>query len=88
MQEKAGDGNRPPLHGLFGLRRFRNELDAQIIAQRAAVQNLSLIHILGSAVGYTGAPYLAAAAAVRTGCGLVSLGCLLYTSVLWPILKQ
>ena len=30
--------------------------------------------IVGGAVGYTGAPYLTAAAAVRTGCGLVSLG--------------
>ena len=29
---------------------------------------------VGGAVGYTGAPYLAAAAAVRTGCGLVSSG--------------
>jgi NAD(P)H-hydrate epimerase len=30
--------------------------------------------IVGGAVGYTGAPYLAALAAVRTGCGLVYLG--------------
>ena len=30
--------------------------------------------IVGGAVGYTGAPYLAAAAAVRSGCGLVYLG--------------
>lgn len=30
--------------------------------------------IVGGAVGYTGAPYLAASAAVRTGCGLVYLG--------------
>lgn len=30
--------------------------------------------IVGGAVGYTGAPYLAASAAERTGCGLVSLG--------------
>ena len=30
--------------------------------------------IVGGAVGYTGAPYLTAAAAVRTGCGLVYLG--------------
>ncbi len=30
--------------------------------------------IVGGAVGYTGAPYLAALAAVRSGCGLVSLG--------------
>lgn len=30
--------------------------------------------IVGGAVGYTGAPYLTAAAAARTGCGLVSLG--------------
>ena len=36
--------------------------------------------IVGGAVGYTGAPYLTALAAERTGCGLVSLGCLLYTS--------
>ena len=28
--------------------------------------------IVGGAVGYTGAPYLTASAAVRTGCGLVS----------------
>ena len=30
--------------------------------------------IVGGAVGYTGAPYLTASAAVRTGCGLGSLG--------------
>lgn len=30
--------------------------------------------VVGGAVGYTGAPYLTAAAAVRSGCGLVSLG--------------
>ena len=30
--------------------------------------------IIGGAVGYTGAPYLAALAAVRSGCGLVCLG--------------
>lgn len=30
--------------------------------------------VAGGAVGYTGAPYLAAAAAVRSGCGLVFLG--------------
>ena len=30
--------------------------------------------IVGGAVGYTGAPYLTASAAVRAGCGLVSLG--------------
>ncbi|MBE6964080.1 MAG: NAD(P)H-hydrate dehydratase [Ruminococcaceae bacterium] len=30
--------------------------------------------IVGGAVGYTGAPYLTALAAVRSGCGLVSLG--------------
>ena len=30
--------------------------------------------IVGGAIGYTGAPYLAASAAVRSGCGLVFLG--------------
>lgn len=30
--------------------------------------------VIGGAVGYTGAPYLTASAAVRTGCGLVYLG--------------
>ncbi len=30
--------------------------------------------VVGGAVGYTGAPYLAASAAVRSGCGLVYLG--------------
>lgn len=30
--------------------------------------------VVGGKVGYTGAPYLTAAAAVRSGCGLVSLG--------------
>ena len=30
--------------------------------------------VVGGAVGYTGAPYLTASAAVRTGCGLVYLG--------------
>ena len=38
--------------------------------------------IVGGAVGYTGAPYLAASAAVRTGCGLVSLG---VPEVIWPV---
>ena len=38
--------------------------------------------IIGGAVGYTGAPYLAAAAAVRTGCGLVSLG---VPESIWPV---
>ena len=37
---------------------------------------------VGGAVGYTGAPYLAAAAAVRTGCGLVSLG---VPELIWPV---
>ena len=36
----------------------------------------------GGAVGYTGAPYLTASAAVRTGCGLVSLG---VPKTIWPI---
>ena len=38
--------------------------------------------IVGGAVGYTGAPYLTASAAVRTGCGLVSLG---VPEAIWPI---
>mgnify|MGYP002595336467 CR=1 FL=1 len=38
--------------------------------------------IVGGAVGYTGAPYLTASAAVRTGCGLVSLG---VPETIWPI---
>ena len=38
--------------------------------------------IIGGAVGYTGAPYLTAAAAVRTGCGLVSLG---VPEAIWPM---
>ena len=38
--------------------------------------------IVGGAVGYTGAPYLAASAAVRTGCGLVSLG---VPEAIWPM---
>ena len=38
--------------------------------------------IVGGAVGYTGAPYLTAAAAVRTGCGLVSLG---VPETIWPV---
>ena len=38
--------------------------------------------IVGGAVGYTGAPYLAAAAAERTGCGLVSLG---VPACIWPV---
>ena len=33
-------------------------------------------------MGYTGAPYLTAAAAVRTGCGLVSLG---VPETIWPV---
>ena len=38
--------------------------------------------IVGGAVGYTGAPYLTASAAVRAGCGLVSLG---VPEAIWPI---
>lgn len=38
--------------------------------------------IIGGAVGYTGAPYLTASAAARTGCGLVSLG---VPKTIWPI---
>lgn len=38
--------------------------------------------IVGGAVGYTGAPYLTASAAARTGCGLVSLG---VPKTIWPI---
>lgn len=38
--------------------------------------------IIGGAEGYTGAPYLAAAAAVRSGCGLVSLG---VPAAIWPV---
>ena len=38
--------------------------------------------IVGGAVGYTGAPYLTASAAVRTGCGLVSLG---VPEAIWPM---
>jgi NAD(P)H-hydrate epimerase len=37
--------------------------------------------IVGGTVGYTGAPYLAAAAAVRTGCGLVYVG---VPESIWP----
>ena len=40
------------------------------------------VMIIGGAVGYTGAPWLAAAAAVRTGCGLVSLG---VPETIWPV---
>ena len=38
--------------------------------------------VIGGAVGYTGAPYLAASAAVRTGCGLASLG---VPETIWPM---
>ncbi len=38
--------------------------------------------IVGGAVGYTGAPYLAALAAVRSGCGLVYLG---VPERVWPV---
>lgn len=38
--------------------------------------------VVGGAVGYTGAPYLAAAAAVRSGCGLVYLG---VPESIWPV---
>ena len=37
--------------------------------------------VVGGAVGYTGAPYLAASAAVRSGCGLVFLG---VPESIWP----
>ena len=40
------------------------------------------VYLLGGSVGYTGAPYLAAASAVRTGCGLVSLG---VPELIWPV---
>ena len=38
--------------------------------------------IVGGAVGYTGAPYLTASAAVRSGCGLVFLG---VPESIWPV---
>ena len=38
--------------------------------------------VVGGSVGYTGAPYLTAAAAVRTGCGLVYLG---VPEAVWPV---
>ena len=38
--------------------------------------------IVGGAVGYTGAPWLAAAAAARSGCGLVFLG---VPEAIWPV---
>ena len=38
--------------------------------------------VVGGAVGYTGAPYLTALAAVRSGCGLVSLG---VPEIIWPV---
>ena len=40
------------------------------------------VHIVGGAVGSTGAPYLTARAAERTGCGLVSLG---VPEAIWPV---
>ena len=48
--------------------------------------------IVGGAVGYTGAPYLTASAAARTGCGLVVLGPGLGRSretarLVWELLK-
>ncbi len=38
--------------------------------------------VVGGAVGYTGAPYLTACAAARSGCGLVSLG---VPSAIWGV---
>lgn len=38
--------------------------------------------VAGGAVGYTGAPWLTAAAAVRSGCGLVYLG---VPEAIWPV---
>ena len=38
--------------------------------------------VVGGSVGYTGAPYLTAAAAVRSGCGLVFLG---VPRSIWPV---
>ncbi|MBQ2996946.1 MAG: NAD(P)H-hydrate dehydratase [Oscillibacter sp.] len=38
--------------------------------------------VVGGAVGYTGAPYLTAEAAVRSGCGLVFLG---VPEKIWPV---
>ena len=42
-------------------------------------------YILGGCVGYTGAPVMAARAAVRTGAGLVSVG---VPAPIWPIAAQ
>ena len=38
--------------------------------------------VIGGAVGYTGAPYLTASAAARSGCGLVFLG---VPACIWPV---
>lgn len=38
--------------------------------------------VVGGAIGYTGAPYLAASAAARSGCGLVYLG---VPESIWPV---
>ena len=59
--------------------------DLERIPERAAYSNkgtFGKVLIVGGAVGYTGAPYLTAAAAVRTGCGLVSLG---VPETIWPV---
>ena len=44
--------------------------------------------VIGGSVGYTGAPYLAASAAVRSGCGLVFLGVpeAIWQPSMWPVL--
>ena len=39
--------------------------------------------VIGGSAGYTGAPFLTASAAVRSGCGLVYLG---VPNTVWPVL--
>ena len=45
-------------------------------------EDFGKVLVVGGSVGYTGAPYLAASAAVRSGCGLVYLG---VPDSIWPV---
>ena len=64
---------------------MEEELAAEALPPRKAdghKGDFGKLLVVGGAVGYTGAPYLTASAAVRTGCGLVFLG---VPGCIWPV---
>ena len=64
---------------------FPEELHLPRRARDSHKGNYGKVYILAGSVGYSGAPILAARAAVRTGSGLVSLG---VPAPVWPIAAQ